>query len=64
MRAAAIRVEPDPPNRSSTFSPRLEEEVIASSASSTGFPVRRTIDGGATFFTLHSSVAFLISEST
>src|SRR5262249_21915293 len=34
--SAAISVEPDPPNRSSTFSPARDEYCIARTASSTG----------------------------
>ena len=37
---AAIRVEPDPPKRSKTFSPRFEEYSIARTPSSVGFSVR------------------------
>src|SRR5436190_20534363 len=54
---AAISVEPDPPNRSSTFSPTRDENCIARTASSVGFSVKWTIDCGLTFLTCHRSVA-------
>ena len=53
--SAAISVEPDPPNRSSTRSPGLDEYCRARTASSTGFSVRWIIDCGLTFFTCQRS---------
>ena len=55
--SAAVSVEPLPPNRSSTFSPGLEEYSIALAASSTGFSVRWIIACELTFLTARRSVA-------
>ena len=51
----AMSVEPEPPKRSSTFSPVLEEYCSARAANSTGFSVRWTIFCGVTFFTTQRS---------
>ncbi len=53
--SAAIKVLPDPPKRSRTFSPASEEYCIARTANSTGFSVKWTILCGLTFLTDHTS---------
>jgi hypothetical protein len=53
--SAAINVEPDPPKRSSTFSPGRDEYRIARPASSVGFSVRWIIDCGLIFLIVQTS---------
>src|SRR5262249_50295933 len=55
--SAAAIVLPEPPKRSSTFSPGRLEYWMARAASSTGFSVKWIIDCGLTFLTSHKSVA-------
>ena len=52
------RVDPGPPNKSSTFSPAWDEYCIARTASSTGFSVRWTIFSGLIFLMDQTSGTF------